>query len=103
MARGVPVRERLSAVAEQIPDGSWTTYGDIAAMIGSHARPVATCLGTWPIPNAHRILTVKGEVAAGFAFRDGRTEDPMELLRAEGIRFTNGRADPRQWWHPEVD
>jgi hypothetical protein len=72
-------------------------------MIGFHARVVARCLGTWPIPNAHRILNVDGEVAAGFAFRDGRTEDPVELLKAEGIRFTNGRADPRQRWHPEDD
>jgi alkylated DNA nucleotide flippase Atl1 len=96
MAHGVPMRERVSAVAEQIPPGSWTTYGDMAAMIGSHARSVATCLGTWPIPNAHRILTVAGKVSEGFAWRDGRTDDPVELLRAEGIRFAHGRADPRQ-------
>jgi O6-methylguanine-DNA--protein-cysteine methyltransferase len=77
-AHGAPMRGGVSAVAERIPAGSWTTYDDIAAMIGSHARPVATCLGTWPIPNAHRILTVKGEVSAGFAWRYGRTEDPVE-------------------------
>jgi alkylated DNA nucleotide flippase Atl1 len=99
--RGAPMRERVSPVAGRIPPGLWTTYGDVAAVIGSHARPVAACLASWPIPNAHRILTVKGKVAEGFAFRDGRTDDPVELLKAEGIRFTNGRADPRQRWHPE--
>jgi alkylated DNA nucleotide flippase Atl1 len=82
------MHERVTEVAERIPVGTWTSYGDVAAIIGSHARPVATCLGTWPIPNAHRILTVDGEVAAGFAFRDGRTDDPVELLKAEGIRFS---------------
>jgi hypothetical protein len=51
--------------------------------------------------NAHRILEAKGKVAEGFAFRDGRTDDPVELLKSEGIRFVNGRADPRQRWQPE--
>jgi alkylated DNA nucleotide flippase Atl1 len=103
MADGVPMRDRVSPVAERIPAGSWTTYGDVAARIGSHARPVAACLAVWPIPNAHRILTVEGKVSEGFAWRDGRTEDPVELLKAEGIRFTNGRADPRQRWRPQDD
>jgi alkylated DNA nucleotide flippase Atl1 len=102
-ARGVPIRDRVSPVAERIPAGSWTTYGDVAATIGSHARPVGTCLATWPIPNAHRILKANGELSLGFAFRDGRTDDPVELLKAEGIRFTNGRADPRQRWRPQDD
>jgi alkylated DNA nucleotide flippase Atl1 len=100
MARGVPMRDRVSAVAERIPAGSWTNYGEIAAIIDSHAVPVGTCLKNWPIPNAHRILTVKGQVSPGFAFPDGRTDDPVELLKAEGIRFTNGCADPRQRWQP---
>jgi alkylated DNA nucleotide flippase Atl1 len=102
-SRGVPMRERVTPVAERIPVGSWTAYGDVAEAISSHARPVATCLGTWPIPNAHRILTAGGKVSEGFAWRDGRTEDPVELLIAEGIRFTNGRADPRQRWRPQDD
>lgn len=102
-AHSLPMRDRVSPVAERIPAGSWTTYGDIAARIGSHARPVAACLAACPIPNAHRILTVKGKVSEGFAWRDGRTEDPVELLKAEGIRFTNGRADPRQRWRPQGD
>lgn len=101
-AHGGSLRDRLSARAEQIPAGSWTSYGDIAGMIGSAALPVGTCLAKWPIPNAHRILNAKGSVAAGFAFPDGRTDDPAEMLEAEGIRFTNGRADPRQRWQPDT-
>jgi alkylated DNA nucleotide flippase Atl1 len=94
------MRERVTEVAERIPAGSWTSYGDVAAIIGSHARPVATCLANWPIPNAQRILTVDGKVAEEFEFRDGRTDDPVELLESEGIRFTNGHADPSQRWRP---
>jgi hypothetical protein len=70
--------------------------------LGQRRTRGSGCLATYPIPNAHRILTVKGLVAEGFAFRDGRTDDPVELLKAEGIRFTNGRADPRQRWHPDA-
>jgi alkylated DNA nucleotide flippase Atl1 len=96
-----PMRDRISAAATLIPLGRWSAYGDLAALIGSHARPGATALGTWPIPNAHRILTVDGYISASFAFRDGRTDDPIELLKAEGVRFVNGRADPAQRWQPE--
>jgi alkylated DNA nucleotide flippase Atl1 len=102
-SHGGPLRERLSAKAEQIPAGSWTSYGDIAAMTGSSALPVGTCLGRWPIPNAHRILNAKGKVADGFAFPDGRTDDPEAMLKSEGIRFTDGRADPRQRWRPDAE
>jgi alkylated DNA nucleotide flippase Atl1 len=100
---GRSIRERLSTAAEHIPRGSWTTYGDIASMIGSHARPVANCLAKWAIPNAHRILTATGELSPGFSWRDGRTDDPIALLKGEGIRFSNGRADQAQRWHPEDD
>jgi alkylated DNA nucleotide flippase Atl1 len=99
---GRSLRERLSEKAEEIPAGSWTSYGDIATMIASAALPVGTCLATWPIPNAHRVLNAKGQLAAGFAWRDGRTDDPVELLKAEGIRFTDGRADPQQRWRPDI-
>ena len=67
-------------------------------MIGTIARNVANCLARHHISNAHRILKVSGEVSAGFAFPDGRTDDPVALLEAEGIRFSNGRAHPRLRW-----
>jgi alkylated DNA nucleotide flippase Atl1 len=97
------VRHRVSEVAEQIPVGSWTTYGDIAEKIGTIARNVANALRSGPIPNAHRILTVSGELSAGFEWRDGRTDDPLDVLKNEGIRFINGRADRRQRWYPHQE
>ena len=95
------MRDRVFPVAEHIPRGSWTTYGDIAQKIDAVAIGVGAILAAHPIPNAHRTLNAKGKVAEGFAFRDGRTDDPVELLKAEGIRFINGRADPRQRWRPD--
>lgn len=98
--RDEPCHVRVSRIAEQIPTGRWTTYGDIGQVIESAALPVGQALAARTIPNAHRILNAKGRVADNFAFPDGRTDDPVQLLKNEGIRFISGRADPRQRWHP---
>ncbi|OBK45595.1 hypothetical protein A5657_02980 [Mycobacterium kubicae] len=98
--RNAPLHVRVSRMAEQIPAGSWTTYGDIGEAVGAIAIAVGGVLAAHTIPNAHRILNAKGRVAKNFAFSDGRTEDPVEMLKSEGIRFINGRADSKQRWHP---
>ncbi|WP_156725258.1 DUF262 domain-containing protein [Streptomyces apocyni] len=80
-------------------EGTWTTYGALAALIGSSAQAVGTHLLNTPgVPNPHRVLTVEGRVADGFRWADGRTtEDALELLRAEGVAFSfTGVADPGQ-------
>jgi O6-methylguanine-DNA--protein-cysteine methyltransferase len=52
---GVAWDVMAKAMAE-IPAGSWTTYGDLAALIGSHPVPVGGRLANYPVPNAHRVL-----------------------------------------------
>lgn len=99
-ADGRPMGARVAELAERIPAGCWTTYGDVAEFLGSGAMAVARCLATLPMPNAHRILNAKGKVAAGFAFPDSRTDNPRTLLEDEGIRFIGDRADPSQRWRP---
>lgn len=94
------MRERVRPIAKAIPAGYWMSYGDIAASIGSHARPVATCMATQEIPNAHRILRADGSLSPGFRWVEPRNEDPIELLESEGLRFVNGRADPLRRWNP---
>jgi alkylated DNA nucleotide flippase Atl1 len=81
-----------------IPAGSWTTYGDLAALIGSHPVPVGSRLANHPLPNAHRVLQVEGTVSPSFRWPDpARADDPRELLRAEGVTFDGqGRADQAQ-------
>ncbi|MFG1674625.1 DUF262 domain-containing protein [Micromonospora sp. NPDC049282] len=80
-----------------LPTGSWTTYGDLAALIGTAPQPVGNRLRTVPVPNAHRVLQVEGTMAGGFRWPDGRTEDPVEALKAEGVSFDQqGRADQAQ-------
>jgi alkylated DNA nucleotide flippase Atl1 len=85
------------ALAE-LPAGSWTTYGDLAALIGSHPVPVGARLGSTPVPNPHRVLQVEGTVSPNFRWADpDRTDDPEDLLRAEGVEFDDQhRANPAQ-------
>jgi alkylated DNA nucleotide flippase Atl1 len=81
-----------------IPAGSWTTYGDLATLIGSHPVPVGARLASHPVINAHRVLQAEGTISASFHWTDpDRADDPMDLLRAEGVAFDNlGRADQAQ-------
>ncbi|MEU8261586.1 DUF262 domain-containing protein [Micromonospora sp. NPDC048999] len=93
----VPWDVMTKALAE-LPAGSWTTYGDLAALIGSHPVPVGARLASHPAPNAHRVLQVEGTVSPGFKWSDpDRKDDPRDLLRAEGVKFDEyGRADQAQ-------
>jgi alkylated DNA nucleotide flippase Atl1 len=81
-----------------VPAGSWTTYGDLATLIGSHPVPVGVRLASHPVVNAHRVLQAEGTVSPAFRWPDpNRADDPMELLRAEGVVFDNqGRARQAQ-------
>lgn len=93
----VPWEVMNKALAE-LPAGSWTTYGDVAALIGSHPVPVGVRLATYPTSNAHRVLQVEGTVSPNFRWPDPtRRDDPRDLLRKEGVEFdANGRANPAQ-------
>ncbi|MGC4806736.1 GmrSD restriction endonuclease domain-containing protein [Micromonospora sp. DT233] len=93
----VPWDLMVRALSE-LPAGSWTTYGDLAALIGTAPMPVGVRLANHPAPNAHRVLQVEGTVAPGFRWSEpGRTDDPRDVLRAEGVTFDQyGRADQAQ-------
>ncbi|AVT33171.1 hypothetical protein C6361_31200 [Plantactinospora sp. BC1] len=80
-----------------LPAGSWTTYGDLAALIGTAPQPVGNRLRAVPLPNAHRVLQAEGTVSEGFQWPDGRTDDPIAVLTAEGVKFDEReKADPSQ-------
>ena len=81
-----------------IPAGAWTTYGDLAALIGSHPVPVGVRLANHPMANAHRVLQAEGTISPSFRWVDtNRMDDPQDLLRAEGVIFDGqGRADQAQ-------
>jgi alkylated DNA nucleotide flippase Atl1 len=90
----------LHGAMAALPAGSWTTYSDLAALIGSHPVPVGQHLGTVQVLNAHRALRYDGRVSPGFHWVDPTdTRDVTQILREEGVRFSeDGAADPAQRW-----
>jgi len=88
----------MSRALAELPAGSWTTYGDVAALIGTAPIQVGFRLAGHPAPNAHRVLQAGGTISPGFRWPDPeRTDDPRDVLRAEGVEFDRlGRANPAQ-------
>jgi alkylated DNA nucleotide flippase Atl1 len=81
-----------------MPDGVWTTYSDLAALIGSHPVPIGTHLANTPgITNAHRVLTANGRASESFRWPGPDRGDLQVVLREEGIKIDEtGAADPAQ-------
>lgn len=90
---------QVAAVVAAIPAGRWTTYGEVALVVGTHAVPLAQQLATRPIPNAWRVLRAGGQVAPNFRWlEDERTDDPVDLLKEEGVDFDHdGHASEEQF------
>ena len=89
---------QVAAAVALVAAGSWTTYGDLAALAGLSAQSVGNYLATEPIENSHRVLQQDGTVSPGFRWADpSRSDDPRTVLEAEGVEFDSaGHADPAQ-------
>lgn len=84
------------ALAE-LPAGNWTSFADIARLVGTSASKVGAYISSGPtLVNAHRVLSSDGETPLGFAWPDGRQESLREVLEKEGVIFTGVGADPEQ-------
>jgi alkylated DNA nucleotide flippase Atl1 len=90
--------ELVRRVVEALPDGTWTSYGDLAALIGTGPRQVGAFMRDGGAERAHRVLTASGRVSEGFRWSDGRPgHDVLDLLRDEGVSVSRrGVADPGQ-------
>ncbi|MFJ8861278.1 DUF262 domain-containing protein [Streptomyces sp. NPDC102451] len=89
----------LRAALVAMPSGTWTAYGDVAELIGSHPVPVGAYLSANPtVINAYRVLSSDGKVSAGFRWAEGSDRlPPQDVLRSEGVRFDRyNRAHPSQ-------
>ncbi|WP_406175530.1 DUF262 domain-containing protein [Streptomyces sp. NBC_00996] len=85
----------LRSALVAMPSGTWTTYGDVAELIGSHPVPVGAYLGAnTTVIGAYRVLTVEGKISPSFRWADGNDRPPpQDLLASEGVRFDSlGRA-----------
>lgn len=88
----------MRRVVAALPEGTWTSYGDLAELIGTGPRQVGAYMRDGDVPQAHRVLTAGGTVSEGFRWSDGRTgRDVPDLLRADGVTVSaKGRADRAQ-------
>lgn len=85
----------LREVLLAMPSGTWTSYGDIAALIGTHAVSVGNYLSSKAgVHGAYRVLTADGRISSGFRWTDEQhSGDPRDLLASEGVTFeAAGRA-----------
>lgn len=77
-------------VISAIPAGSWASYGDVAAVAGTHPVPLGQFLGAVMIPNAYRVLKRSGRISPGFTWHADNANagaDVRLLLESEGIEF----------------
>jgi alkylated DNA nucleotide flippase Atl1 len=104
LPNAAPVERRrdwslLHQALAALPDGTWTTYGNLAALIGSHAVAVGQHLANNArLPNAYRVLTAEGAVSSQFQWPDPTdTRDVGQVLREAGVIFDeHGVADSSQ-------
>lgn len=102
LAGGIPAGRRdwtdLHDILEALPRGRWTTYGDLASVIGTAAQPLGQHVTRCPqCATAYRILSSDGRPAANFTWGDPQRTDTVEdVLSAEGVTFSNGAAAPAQ-------
>lgn len=99
---------QIYAVVARIPKGRVATYGQVAALAGlpRHARMVGYALNVLPENSAvpwHRVVNAAGRISLR-ANALGHDELQGQLLRREGVRFTDGAiALGRYLWQPRSE
>lgn len=90
-------------VLAALPRGRWTTYGDVAALVGTGAQAFGQHVTTCPrCENAHRVLGKGGRPRPNFRWDDPDDDrSQQEALEEEGVSFTDGCADPSRQLHSE--
>lgn len=81
----------LHKLLHQLAKGEWTTYGELADAIGSHAIAVGQHLKNCPeCEHAWRVLGADGRPREGFRWSDANdTRTCRQVLEAEGVGFTS--------------
>lgn len=96
-------REALYLALSQIPRGSVTSYGELAAIagLGRAARWVGRTLSRLPEDTRlpwHRVVSASGRLSLPSGTVSGNEQ--RARLRAEGVMVVNGRVDLRRHgWH----
>ena len=93
--------DRLSAVLDGLPSGSWASYADVALAAGGtlqHARSLNGRLTRLGHKHSHRVLKSNGTIAPTAL---GNPEAVRRKLRREGVKFDAGRAPAELRVRPE--
>lgn len=93
-----PRWERVIEALASVPEGYWTTYGDLAELVGMSAQSVGGFMAEAEAGNGYRVLRSDGTISPDFRWwNPDRTDDPREVLESEGVEFDErGRANPAQ-------
>ncbi|MEJ2469383.1 MAG: MGMT family protein [Campylobacterales bacterium] len=88
-----PFQQAVWEALKRIPEGKVTTYGDIAAYLGTKAvRAVGSAVGKNPdapgVP-CHRVVRSGGEI--GSYSGEGGVQRKIGLLESEGVPVRDGR------------
>ena len=87
----------LTRALDLVEAGQWTAYSDLAELTGLANQNVGSFAAGTDHENGHRVLHADGQISASFRWTDDRTDDPREVLEAEGIEFDErGRASQAQ-------
>jgi alkylated DNA nucleotide flippase Atl1 len=92
--------DRIVRAARVIPEGYWTAYGELGRAATGRANSARTvgriASASYDFPNAWRVIHADGSIPAGWGGGGAGPRRCRELLESEGVRFTNGRADPEK-------
>jgi alkylated DNA nucleotide flippase Atl1 len=92
--------DRIVRAARVIPKGYWTAYGELGRAATGRANSARTvgriASATYEFPNAWRVIHADGSIPAGWGGGGAGPRRCRALLEAEGVTFTNGRADPEK-------
>jgi len=96
---------RAAAALNGLPEGAWTTYGDIAQFVGTSAIAVGRWVTSSAAPkNAFRVLGADGKARPDFRWNDpSETRELRHALEEVGVRIDGGGvADPVQRLGPDA-
>ena len=84
----------LHAILNAMPRGWWTTYGDLAGVVGTAPQPLGGHMTSCSeCVNAYRVLDANGQTRHGFRWNDGTDQrTQQQALEADGVEFTGDRA-----------
>lgn len=88
----------LHDILDSMRPGTWTTYGDLAQVIGTAAQPVGQHIASCDrCTDVFRVLGSDGRPRPNFSWNDPTdTRTQREALEADGVRFIGDAADEAQ-------